>query len=116
MPEIGRFTLNATWSGGDFTETLRLRGQDYRLGSESADGALGRVEFSGLVELPPVDGPATIQVSAPFTMTGFLASGQGADGQAIVEQVQGGGTATLTFTTNADFSAWRFLSSDYVFD
>ena len=109
-------TLNATWSGTDFTGTLRLRGQEYTLGLESADGALGRVNFSGSVEVPAAVGPDPIEVSAPFTMTGSVAHGQGADGSPIVESMRGGGTATLTFTPNVNQSAWQFVSADYVFD
>jgi hypothetical protein len=118
--EIGTtmVSLNAFWSGGDLPGTLRLRGKEYALASPNVNptSANGLVEFSGSVEVPEVVGDETIQVSAPFTMTGFVDYGQGADGFAIHETMQGGGTATLTFAPNFNQTAWRFLSADYVFD
>jgi hypothetical protein len=74
------------------------------------------VRFSGSVELPSAVGDADIQVSAPFTMTGFLDLGFAPDGSSIVEPMHGGGTATLAFTPNGDQSAWRFLSANYAFE
>jgi hypothetical protein len=74
------------------------------------------VQFSGSVELPSAVGDADIQVSALFTMTGFLDLGFAPDGSSIVEPMQGGGTATLAFTPNGDRSAWRFLRANYAFE
>jgi hypothetical protein len=109
--------LGAFWSGTDFTGSLRLRGRDYALGSQDSTAANGQVRFNGTVEIPAVVGTEEIEVSAPFTMTGSLAYGLGADGQPIVESMQGAGTATLTFRPSAfDPSAWQFVSAAYVFE
>ena len=102
---------------GKWAGSLRLRGQEYQLGSEGSTGAFGQVRFRGTVEIPAAVGPDEIEVSAPFTMTGSLAYGQGADGFPIVESMRGAGTATLTFRPSPfDPSAWQFVRAAYVFE
>jgi hypothetical protein len=109
-------TLRAFWSGLDLSGMLRLRGRTFVMGTENADGANGTVEFDGAVEIPAVTGPDTIQVSAPFTMSGVVTYGRNADGSPIVEPLSGAGTAMLTFEPNLDQTAWRFVNAEYVFD
>jgi len=102
---------------GKWAGSLRLRGQEYQLGSEGSTSAFGQVRFRGTVEIPAAVGPDEIEVSAPFTMTGSLAYGQGADGFPIVESMRGAGTATLTFRLSpVDPSAWQFVRAAYVFE
>lgn len=110
-------SLGAFWSGLDFTGSLRLRGQEYSLGTGDSTSANGQIRFAGSVEVPAAVGAEPIEVSAPFTVTGSLAYGQNADGSPIVESFSGGGTATLTFRPAPfDPSAWEFVSAVYVFE
>jgi len=77
----------------------------------------GRSASEARSKIPAAVGPDEIEVSAPFTMTGSLAYGQGADGFPIVESMRGAGTATLTFRLSPfDPSAWQFVRAAYVFE
>jgi len=110
-------SLGAFWSGLDFTGSLRLRGQEYPLGSGDSTAANGQIRFRGTIEIPAAVGSEEIEVSGPFTMTGSLAYGQGADGSPIVESMLGAGTATVRFRPSPfDPAAWQFVSAAYVFE
>jgi hypothetical protein len=103
--------LAARWVGGDLRGSVRLRGKDYILGSEDANAANGDVMFNGSLTLPDFTGSGTVDVSAPFTLTGQVAL----PGSDDAEPLFGSGIATLQFRQSADGSAWQFVSAIYQF-
>src|SRR5439155_17914751 len=102
--------LTASWSGSDLRGSVSLRGKDYVLGSENLDSEVGDVMFSGLLTLPDFTGSPTVDVSAPFTLTGRL--WPLAD-PSDVEPLSGSGTATLQFRQSDDGTAWIWVSATY---
>jgi hypothetical protein len=106
-------SLNAGWSSPDLGGQLSLRGKDYALGVEGEGGAGGSVEFDGRVTLPDFNGSDTIDVSAPFTLSGGLHYPDVIDGTDT--SLSGQGTATLTMRVSPDGTAWQFVSARYEF-
>jgi hypothetical protein len=102
--------LSARWVGSDLRGSASLRGNDYVLGSEDLDSASGDVMFSGRLTLPDFSGSPTVDVSAPFTLTGRLVPLQDSNN---VELLSGFGTATLQFRQSVDGTAWQFVSATY---
>lgn len=101
--------LEAKWSGLDLRGTLLFKGQSYPLGSEGTTGALGLVDFEGSLVLPPFNDRGTVDVDAPFTLTGFVEF----EDTLAREPISGAGVATLQFKRSADGSAWQFSNATY---
>jgi hypothetical protein len=103
--------LTARWIGLDLRGSVSLRGKDYVLGSEDLDSEVGDVVFSGLLTLPDFGSP-TVDVSAPFTLTGRLWP---LTDSSDIEPLSGSGIATLQFRQSADGTTWEWVSATYTF-
>lgn len=101
--------LQARWSGLDLPGTLVFKGHSYALGHEGASGAQGLVDFEGSLVLPPFNDSGTVDVDAPFTLTGQVEF----EDTLTTEPISGVGVATLQFKRSADGSAWQFANATY---
>jgi hypothetical protein len=105
-------SLFALWSGNDVSGTATLRGHDYVLSSEAADGAAAIVQFDGNVILPDFTSTGTADVSAPFTFVGQIhieATGE-------TMPLTGSGTATLHLLMSQEGPNWNIVSATYQFE
>jgi hypothetical protein len=102
-------SLFAAWFGNNLSGTLRFKGHSYALGSESADGALGRVQFDGSVTLPPFNTSGTIDIDVPISLSGQIQFND----TGAVEPLTGTGIATIQFKRSPDGSAWQFSNATY---
>jgi hypothetical protein len=96
--DLGTYDL----SGGDLRGTVHIQGQARLLGGEDLTTATAGLEFTGSVFAPPFTDSGTAQLSAPFTMTGWLDVPLSVQPFFNVLEVRlsGSGTATLTLRKN----------------
>ena len=113
-PPGASVSLAASWSGFDLTGTATLRGQVWRVGEERADGAFMVAEFSGSVTLPPMNDSGTVQVSAPFTLSGRFT--YPSDNPQSTVPLAGTGVARLNFVSDSERTNWVFVSAVYDFE
>ena len=111
-----RVGLNAVFVDSSLSGTVKLRGQEYRLGMQPGDAVLN-LEFTGEgVILPDVTGDS-VELSAPFQFTGtvsLLESGGTTSHHAFTGQ----GVATLRFRllgTTPDDDVWITTAAVYDF-
>jgi len=106
-------SLRAYWSGSDLPATGTIRGQAYRTGiSPLSPYAL--IEFTGKVILPSFTDDGTLEISAPFTVTGSFHYFPHNQQPEVTETINGQGIARLHFQRDQwTGSAWIFQTVVY---
>jgi hypothetical protein len=106
-------SLRAHWSGSDLPATGTIRGQAYRTGiSPMSPYAL--IEFTGKVVLPAFTEDGTLEISAPFTVTGRFHHFSHNQQPGVTEIINGQGVARLYFQRDRwTASAWVFQTAVY---
>jgi hypothetical protein len=102
----------AHWTGLDVRGSATLRGQEFVIGSESADAGGAIVNFDGSVTMPPFTDSGTAEVTAPFTFGGQLTP----PGAVESEALSGAGTVTIELTKSAFVDGWIVTSATYAFE
>jgi hypothetical protein len=100
--------FTATWVGTDIPGTVRLQGDEFRVGS--ADASSMYIELTGSF-VAPAHLTDTASVTVPFTATGLLSR----DYPLPTLQLSGGGAVTFTLQWQSAINGWaiRFTSFDF---
>jgi hypothetical protein len=102
-------TFRAAWVNTDIPGTVRLQGDEFRIGS-GADASSLYIELTGSF-VAPAHLTDTASVTVPFTATGLLSR----DYPFSPRQLIGDGTVTFTLQWQTFFDGWaiRFTSFDF---
>ena len=107
--------LDAHWSDSDLASTVTLRGKTYVTRVGPPQSPYAAVDFKGSIVLPPLTDADTVEVSGPFTFTGFFRHFPGG-AEMVTETLTGQGIGRVSFAKGPDGAAWVFTGAVYEFN